>query len=121
MRTSNSGDERLLPDFSAAEVERLLNATRPWSVTSQWERLSRFLTANLKVENFGVSDKAITEAELAMCPLAEEVRELYRCVERVDDRRGMLLLPPSFELLPVSQATDLAVNKRLARRLDLPT
>ncbi|WP_143546057.1 MULTISPECIES: hypothetical protein [unclassified Rhodococcus (in: high G+C Gram-positive bacteria)] len=93
----------LLPDFSAAEVKRLLGATRPSSVTRQWARLSRLLTANLGVEYFGASDEAIADAEAATCPWPEEVRELYRCVERADDRRGMLLLPPNFELLPVSQ------------------
>jgi len=95
--------KRLLPDFSSADVNRLLRATRPSSVTRQWARLSRLLTANLGVQYFGASDEAIAEAEAATCAWPEEVRELYRCVERADDRRGMLLLPPNFELLSLSQ------------------
>lgn len=95
--------KNLLPGYGAAEVERLIKATRPSSVTRQWGRLSSIFTANLGVEYFGASDEAIAAAEASMGRWPAELRELYRCVERADHRRGMLLLPPQFELLSVAQ------------------
>lgn len=95
--------KRLLPDYTAAEVERLVTATRPSSVARQWARLSPLLTANLGVEYFGADDQTIADVEAATCSWSDEVRELYRCVERASDRRGMLLLPPQFELMSLSQ------------------
>ncbi|WP_032402324.1 SMI1/KNR4 family protein [Rhodococcoides fascians] len=94
---------QLLPDYDIAEVKRLIKATRPSSVTRQWARLSPILTANIGVEYLGADDTAIAEVEAATCPWPEELRELYRCVERADDRRGMLLLPPNFEVFSLAR------------------
>lgn len=96
---------QILPVADAGDVKRLSKSTRPTSVTRQWARLQPLLTLNLKVDYFGASEEDIAEA--ATCPWPDELRELYRCVERADDRRGMLLLPPSFEVLPLSGLVSL--------------
>ncbi|KAA0925106.1 MULTISPECIES: SMI1/KNR4 family protein [unclassified Rhodococcus (in: high G+C Gram-positive bacteria)] len=118
--------ENLWPGYGAAEVKRLIKATRPSSVTRQWGRLSSILTANLGVEYFGATDEAIEAAEASTCRWPTELRELYRCVERADHRRGMLLLPPQLELMPVAQVEKrhefwVEANRNLAfgRRIDI--
>lgn len=106
---------QILPRAETDDVHRLVTSTRPTCVKRQWERLRPVLTTNLQVEYFGATDEDITAAETATCPWTDEPREIYRCVERADDRRGMLLLPSAFELLSLDRLVEVhALWGRLA-------
>lgn len=107
---------QILPAADSDDVHRLATSTPPTSIEHQWNRLRLLLTTNLRVEYVGASAEDVAVAEDATCPWPAEVRELYRHVADADDRRGMLLLPPGFELLSLERVVQVhALWQRLAR------
>ncbi|MBY6540320.1 hypothetical protein HQ325_16725 [Rhodococcus sp. BP-349] len=96
----------ILHTSDAREVKRFLSSPPPSSVRTQWSRVSSILSANLGVAYFGADDAAIEEAERATCPWTDEIRELYRCVEHADHRRGLVLMPLGFEFMSLKSVVS---------------